>query len=117
MDNVLIQAEVNVEDIACSLTEKLTLRELIKFVHLLDNYREDWDFTYGVIIEFCNIILTESKDALKERLDVQMIRQLEPTARDSEVINESSELIEIVENFLSALKLHHENHDTGIELQ
>ena len=117
MKSILVQAQVEQEDIASSLIENLTLEELVKFVLLLDAYREDWDFTYRLITSLCDIILQESKDSLKDRIEVQIVRELEPTDRDREVIEESSELIEIVENFLSALKLHHEKHDTGIEIQ
>lgn len=117
MESILVQAQVEQEDIASSLTEHLTNKELIKFVLLLDSYAEDWDFTYGIITSLCNSILEESKASLTERVNVQIVRELEPTDRDREVIEESSELIEIVENFLSALKLHHQKHDTGIEIQ
>ena len=117
MKSIRVQAQVEQEYIASSLTENLTNKELIKFVLLLDSYAEDWDFTYGIITSLCNSILEESKASLTERVNVQIVRELEPTDRDREVIEESSELIEIVENFLSALKLHHEKHDTGIEIQ
>lgn len=117
MKSILVQAQVEQEDIASSLIENLTLEELVKFVLLLDAYREDWDFTYRLITSLCDIILQESKDSLKDRIEVQIVRELEPTDRDREVIAESSELIEIVENFLSALKLHHQKHDTGIKIQ
>ena len=119
MDSITIstQAQIEVEDIASSLTENLTIEQLVEFVLLLDNYKEDWDFTYRLITSICNIILQDSKDSLKDRIEVQIVRELEPTDRDREVITESSELIEIVENFLSALKLHHQKHDTGISVQ
>lgn len=117
MDSILVQAQVDQEDIASSLTENLTIEGLVKFVLLLDTYSEDWGFTYRLITSLCGIILEESKDSIKDRIEVQIVRELEPTDRDREVIDESSDLIEIVENFLSALKLHHQKHDTGIEIQ
>ena len=112
---IRVQAQIDTDDLTVSLCENLSVSQLVNFVISLDEYYSDWGFTYRLIVKLCNSILSDNKEVLEERINLQIDTEKISTPRDGELISESISMVEIMEEFLSKFKSHFKEHNLYVE--
>lgn len=112
---VRVEVQIDTDDLAVSLCDKLSVSQLVNFVMSLDAYYSDWSFTYKLIYKLCNSILSDNKEVLEERINLQIDPERISNSRDSKLILESISMVEIMEEFLSKFKSHCKEHNLHVE--